>query len=137
MARVVKNPEVRRAELLDVAFGLVQQVGFDGMSVEAVTTTATVAKGTFYHSFASKAELLYQLLERLGDGLTGHISNAVESTPGTARVRLQALVNAAAEYKTTHTGEYSWVTFLYRRENQLLRYRLYSVWAEATRPVLR
>jgi len=137
VARVVKEPDVRRAELLDVAFDLVQRVGFDGMSVESITTTAGVAKGTFYHYFASKDELLYQLLERLGDDLTGHISQAVEATPGSARERLQALVDAAAEYKTNHTGRYAWLTFLYRRENQLLRYRLYAVWAAATRPILR
>lgn len=136
MVRVTKAPEVRRAELLDVASELVEKVGFDRMSVEAVTRSAGVAKGTFYHYFSSKEELLYALLERLGDGLAGHITRAVATARGTATVRLQALVDAAADYKTTHAHRYSSVPFLYRRENQLLRHRLYAVWAEATRPVL-
>lgn len=128
---------MRRGELLDVAFDLMQEVGYDAMSVETVTSRAKVAKGTFYHYFASKDELLYELLQRFGQGLTDHLSQAVSGRSGTARERLQALIDAATEYKTAHTGQSRSVTFLYRKDNQTLRFRLYAVWADATRNVLR
>lgn len=74
MARVTKAPDVRREELLDVALKLCMSVGFDAMSVEQITATAGVAKGTFYHYFRSKDDLEAQLVRRFGESLLAHLS---------------------------------------------------------------
>ena len=76
MARVTKAPEVRREELLDVAFELCRSHGFEAMSVEQVTQSAGVAKGTFYHYFSSKDDLQVQLVRRLGEALFDHLSTS-------------------------------------------------------------
>lgn len=136
MARITKDPEVRRNELLDVALGLVQQVGYDAMSVEAVTTTAGVAKGTFYHYFASKDDLQFQLLERLGTELHQAISAALRANPGRGDEQLQVFMESAAAYKTGHLGQFLPMTFLYRKGNDSLRHRLHQAWAHATRDLL-
>jgi len=134
--RVTKDAQVRRAELLDVALALSNEVGFDGMSVELVTQTAGVAKGTFYHYFKSKNDLLYALAERFGDGLFAAFGGAVES--GTTPIeRLRALMDAASAYKLASTDSVQFIVAFMRGDNQQLRHRLLRTWEATTRVFLR
>ena len=48
-----------RDKLYETALKLINQKGFENVSVEDITQTAGVAKGTFYHHFDSKENLLY------------------------------------------------------------------------------
>ncbi|MDT4915050.1 MAG: hypothetical protein QOC66_4178 [Pseudonocardiales bacterium] len=50
-----------RERVLDAAVELFAQQGYDGTSVTQVITRAGVAKGGFYHHFASKEALLYEV----------------------------------------------------------------------------
>jgi AcrR family transcriptional regulator len=50
-----------RARILSSAVALFAQHGYDGTSVSQVITRAGVAKGGFYHHFASKEALLYEV----------------------------------------------------------------------------
>lgn len=135
MARVTKKAEVRREELLDVAFDLCRSHGFEAMSVEQVTRTAGVAKGTFYHYFASKDALLEQLVRRLGDGLFDHLCLAASGVQGSGAERLRALMDAAGGYKLTQP-DLAYASFLYSDENRDLRHRLFDAWRKRARQLL-
>lgn len=50
-----------RARVLDAAVELFAEHGYDGTSVSQVINRAGVAKGGFYHHFASKEALLYEV----------------------------------------------------------------------------
>lgn len=50
-----------RARILHAAVDLFAEQGYDGTSVAEVITRAGVAKGGFYHHFASKEDLLYEV----------------------------------------------------------------------------
>lgn len=56
--------EARRSELADVALRLWAGQGFDQTPVEAIAREAGISKGTFYLYFASKDELLLEVLRR-------------------------------------------------------------------------
>jgi AcrR family transcriptional regulator len=58
MARVVKPPEVRRAEILEAAARLFVRQGYAETAVDAIVREANVAKGTFYYYFRSKEDIL-------------------------------------------------------------------------------
>jgi AcrR family transcriptional regulator len=61
-----------RARVLDAAVELFAQHGYDGTSVRQVIARAGVAKGGFYHHFASKEALLYEVYgDLIGRQLTG------------------------------------------------------------------
>lgn len=137
MARVSKEPDVRRDELLDVALGLCATVGFEAMSVEQVTTAAGVAKGTFYHYFASKQDLMWQLVDRFGESLFSHLEERLASSTGTALERLRALMQASAEWKMERMDSaLAYLPFLFKEDNYALRHKLYSAWLERSRPLL-
>jgi AcrR family transcriptional regulator len=48
----------REAEFLNVTLRLLQQHGYDGLTVDAVATTAKASKATVYRRWPSKAELV-------------------------------------------------------------------------------
>jgi AcrR family transcriptional regulator len=95
-----------RARVLDAAVELFAQQGYDGTSVSQVIARAGVAKGGFYHHFASKETLLYEVYGDLigrqlaamdeihsrglpaAETLRALIQDLVESTAASARPAL-------------------------------------------------
>ena len=65
MARIVKAHDVRKKEILDTAYALIYSVGYEQTTIEAIIGEMGIAKGTFYHYFKSKLDLLDSLVERM------------------------------------------------------------------------
>lgn len=63
--RVVKDPVVRKNEILDAAENLFTTKGYNETSIIDIVETVNVAKGTFYYYFKSKEEILDEVLLRL------------------------------------------------------------------------
>ena len=68
--RTVKQPEIRKNEILDTAEKLFAEKGFDKATVNDILEAAGIAKGTFYHYFKSKEEALNAIVRRrIDEGL--------------------------------------------------------------------
>jgi TetR/AcrR family transcriptional repressor of nem operon len=67
MARIVKDPVVRRNEILNVAERLISTKGYEQMAIQDIVDELQIAKGTVYHYFDSKIAVLEALVERMGD----------------------------------------------------------------------
>jgi AcrR family transcriptional regulator len=74
--RQEKATQVRLA-LFDAAAQVVGKHGYAGASVARITGLAGVAQGTFYNYFASRQDLLDQLLPAMGEEMLAHIAAAV------------------------------------------------------------
>lgn len=62
IARIIKDPEVRAAELLDAARQLFSAVGYEKTMITDITQKAGVAKGTFYYYFPTKEAVLKAIM---------------------------------------------------------------------------
>ena len=60
--KTVKEGEIRRREILDVAQELFITKGYDQTSVNDILKIVDIAKGTFYYYFASKEEVLEAII---------------------------------------------------------------------------
>ncbi|MBC3797479.1 TetR/AcrR family transcriptional regulator [Acetobacterium tundrae] len=60
--KTVKEGEIRRREILDVARELFVTKGYDHTSVNDILKIVDIAKGTFYYYFASKEEVLEAII---------------------------------------------------------------------------
>jgi AcrR family transcriptional regulator len=69
--RVVKTAEERKNEILDAADELFGQKGFDGTSTNDILQKVGIARGTLYHHFKSKENLIDALIERYSALLLG------------------------------------------------------------------
>jgi AcrR family transcriptional regulator len=85
--------------VLDAAVELFAQQGYDGTSVSQVITRAGVAKGGFYHHFASKEALLYEvygdLIGRQLEGMDQILRQGLAPAP-TLRALIADLVTTTA-----------------------------------------
>lgn len=137
MARVVKEAVVRREELLELALGLFITDGFERTSVERITREAGLAKGTFYHYFASKQDLLEQLAQSWADALFAHLETSLAQFEGDALTRLRALSQLSSAWKLERKDEsVAFGRMLYADGNLALRHELFSAWFERTLPLV-
>lgn len=65
MKRTVKAPDIRRQEILTIAGDFFHAKGYRNTSVEEIIKKAGIAKGTFYHYFRSKEDVLDALVQDL------------------------------------------------------------------------
>jgi AcrR family transcriptional regulator len=138
VARVVKDAVARRDELLATALQLFLERGYEHTSVEQITTAVGVAKGTFYHYFATKQDLLEQLVELFTADLFAVGEAAMAATNGSAVEKLRALMDASGRAKMGRVDETLTLTrSLYSEENIVLLGRLREGWIDRTRPLIR
>lgn len=88
----------REAELLAVTLRLLQQHGYDRLTVEAVATEAKASKATMYRRWPSKADLV------LAAFIHGTRESAVPPHTGSLRSDLLAIGAAVCEQACEHAG---------------------------------
>ncbi|MBC8078808.1 MAG: TetR family transcriptional regulator [Gorillibacterium sp.] len=64
MSRVVKAAGERKHEIIVAASALFIEKGYGEVPISEILDKVGIAKGTFYHYFSSKEELLSEILER-------------------------------------------------------------------------
>jgi AcrR family transcriptional regulator len=109
------GPERRRPLVLDAAFGLFLEHGYDGTAMEAVARAAGVTKPVVYDCFASKEELFTALLRREETRVLGQIAAALpraadsddaERLLGAALTAfLRAVADSPQAYRVIFLGE--------------------------------
>ncbi|WP_434302893.1 TetR/AcrR family transcriptional regulator [Clostridium botulinum] len=65
MAGIVKKPEVRKDELLNVAEKLFIEKGYENTSVKDIYAEVNGSFGMFYHHFKSKEEVLEEVNKKM------------------------------------------------------------------------
>jgi AcrR family transcriptional regulator len=137
MVRIVKDADVRRDELLDTALALFLECGYERTSVEHITSTVGVAKGTFYHYFATKDALLEQLVDRYSDRLFEEIGDALSAVSGGAVERFKVLMVSSSTAKLGRPHETLLITeSLYSENNREMLERMRDGWIDRLRPII-
>ena len=99
MARIVKAPEERRAEIVETAERLFREIGYAKCSVETIIREIGVAKGTFYYYFKSKPEILQAIVDRTLDKIV-EMSEGIAGEPS-----LSAMQKMEAMLGNSHIGD--------------------------------
>jgi AcrR family transcriptional regulator len=96
MPRVIKHPEIRRAEILDEALRIFLDRGYENASLNDVISEAGLSKGMFYHHFQSKQALLLALFERISDEIYEVLRPVLEEHRAEPLRRLQDMLDRSA-----------------------------------------
>jgi AcrR family transcriptional regulator len=129
MPRVVKHPDIRRAELLDRAAGLFVRDGYDNVSLNDLIADAGVSKGAFYHWFPSKDALITALAERSAREAFAAVQDAIAACDGDALGRLNAALRASFDVNMKAGGpeQLAAMVSLLRPDNAHLYGRILAV----------
>lgn len=94
----------RREEFLDAAQRLIATTGYEQMSVRDVLDEANASRGAFYHYFDSKQDLLWAVVDRMGETLLQRLHSAVDDSGPDALARLRTYFTNLAELKLPQRG---------------------------------
>jgi len=88
-----RRPEDRRQELLESALLVFARKGYHGTRLEEVAEAAGVTKGTFYHYFATKEDLLLGVIQHYQALAFGRVEDVLQDRqlPSSERIRLLVL----------------------------------------------
>lgn len=101
MKRIVKSPSVRKAEIIKAARRLFLTTEYEKATLQDVMDDLGIAKGTIYHYFDSKEDLLEAVVLDLIDSRFQEIEAKLKEIKGNALQKIQKLVelsNMAKEH---------------------------------------
>lgn len=125
VARRMKDYQERRRELLDAAWELFSTGGYEGTTVNAIIDRLGVSKGTFYHYFLSKEDVLDAVVERLTREIMEEIGKALAAGPSTAMERLNCFLATSRRWKLAHVGLMRGIMeVIYRDENVIILHKM-------------
>lgn len=125
MARTVKDYDERYNEFLDIAQGLFFTKGYAGTSVQEIIRAVGVAKGTFYHYFPSKADILEAIVQRLYEQSLLILTPIIKDSTLGAVQKFEGFIQAISQWKKSQKTEMiETARALYRDENILLREKM-------------
>ncbi len=93
MARIVKKSTERRAEIIAAAKRLFSSKHYDKTSMQDIMQELKIAKGTIYHYFTSKEELLMAVVEEMASSSIEDMRLAIQK-PGRALEKMERLIKA-------------------------------------------
>jgi Transcriptional regulator len=91
MVRIVKKPEERRREIVSASRSLFLSQGYENTTMQDIMTKLQIAKGTAYHYFRSKEELLDEVVEDMVTEYVSAIEASLNKSKGTALEKMQIL----------------------------------------------
>ena len=121
MARITKDPETRRNELLDAAEDLFIKEGYEQTSVSDIVKRVNVAQGTFYYYFKSKEEILKSVIDRIFEEARKEIGGLAESAERDSLTRLRAIIQVVFDLKNRREDFF---TYIHEDRNALLHQKL-------------
>lgn len=98
-ARIVKDADERKEELLRTALELFAERGYENTPVQAITDAIGIAKGTFYHYFDSKEALLNDLVFYFAEHIFENARTRVAESDGDAIEKFRILAGDTARAK--------------------------------------
>ncbi len=76
--RITKIYDDRRNEILNTAERLFHTMGYDDCTVNDIINEVSIAKGTFYHYFKSKMEVLEAVVLRFSDTVISRVNELID-----------------------------------------------------------
>ena len=92
--RDVKNPEIRRAEIMDAAMLLFMEKGYANTTTQDIVDKVNISRGLLYYHFKNKEDILYCLVERYSEKLLRDIHVIVNDDDKTAIEKIRAFIDA-------------------------------------------
>ena len=137
LPRIIKAYEERKAEMVAAAWSLFSEHGYDHTTVNAIIEKLGVSKGTFYHYFTSKEDILNAVVESMTrEGLEA-VKPVLEDETLSAIDKLNQFIKAARAWRLANIDAVKEiVSVLYRDENIIIRHKLHTYSVALIGPLL-
>ena len=120
--RIVKTSEERKNEILDVAGELFAEKGYDNASTNDIIAKIGIARGTLYHHFGSKEEILDAIVDRMTRERINCAGNIVKDKD---RSIYERLTGALGSLSVKSSSEYEVMEQIHKPQNALLHQKMH------------
>lgn len=117
IVRVVKEHDERKNEIIDTAARIFGQKGYDKSSVNDILNTIGIAKGTFYHYFKSKEEVLDAVIGKATEMIEERVSEVAQNPALSPEDKLLGVFQAM---QIENQMEEGFLEEMHRPENALM-----------------
>ena len=91
--RDVKEPEIRRAEIMNAAMILFMEKGYTNTTTQDIVDKVNISRGLLYYHFKNKEDILYCLVEQYSDRLLKDISIIAYDEDKTAIEKIRSFMD--------------------------------------------
>ena len=91
--RDVKEPEMRRAEIINAAMLLFMEKGYLNTTTQDIVDKVNISRGLLYYHFKNKEDILYCLVEQYSDRLLKDIYSIVYDEDKTAIEKIRSFID--------------------------------------------
>lgn len=131
--RVVKEHDERKNEIIDAAEMLFSTKGYGKCSVNDILNVVGIAKGTFYHYFKSKEEVLDAIVDRTTKRIVGRVSPILEDK---AMAVDDKLLQFFLRMRVTEQNEQYLIEEMHKQENAMMHQKSIVSAVSALTPLL-
>ncbi|TCZ75480.1 TetR/AcrR family transcriptional regulator [Paenibacillus albiflavus] len=131
--RVVKKAEERKNEILDAADELFGQKGFDGTSTNDILEKVGIARGTLYHHFKSKEDIMDALIDRYNDRL---LSAAQEIALDKSIPVVERIIRVVMALNVSGGSSKEIMEHIHKPQNALMHQKIQKVIINGITPIL-
>jgi AcrR family transcriptional regulator len=112
------DAQQRRQQILDTALALFHQKGYGQTSVADIIGAVGIAKGTFYHHFPSREQLLHELSAREAERFLHAIESDIHRE-GDAVAQINKLFDLSNQWKKMNAPMMAEILFMMHRSDNL------------------
>lgn len=134
--RIVKKAEDRKNEILNAAAALFAEKGFDNTSTNDILEVVGIAKGTLYHHFKSKEDIMDAMIERQMERILSAAQEIAEDKKIPVEERLLRTVLALHVENTDQTEGKEMIAHLHKPQNALMHQKTKQIILRRVPPVL-
>lgn len=135
-ARVSKEPEVRRQEILDTAMKVFMEKGYEAATMRDIAAAMNVVPGLCYRYFESKQVLYDTVVEQYVKEITLPMIRALEEDQGKTEESLEQFLDSLEQLFLGMDGRERYHHFFHKKENRHLQMLLSVRLCEAICPYL-
>lgn len=129
----IKPSGDRKNEILDVADELFNKQGFDNTSIRNILEKVGIARGTLYHHFDSKEEIMDALIERYNKTA---LSAAKQVADNKNLPVLERLLQTFMAMNVSKDNDTSILDHVHKPQNALLHQKMHKSMLEGIPPIL-
>jgi len=91
--RDVKEPEIRRTEIMDAAMILFMEKGYTNTTTQDIVDKVNISRGLLYYHFKNKEDILYCLVERYSERVLKDIYSIVYDEDKSAIEKIRSFID--------------------------------------------
>ena len=103
--RDVKEPEMRRAEIINAAMLLFMEKGYLNTTTQDIVDKVNISRGLLYYHFKNKEDILYCLVEQYSDKLLRRIHLIAYDEEKNAIEKIRAFIDETIISSASVTDE--------------------------------